>query len=264
MAKFWKVLKVIIFIWGALTLALILGTILYVNISERMTARSVSQEPTDEVYEKTFEDIRLTVTHKRGDESGKVLVNLSKAGVSLARNYALPIKKYNLEWFQASDADIIRVTDNEYRIVLYGSGDEDEEFSYDSVWFLKYKNELKVVEVVNLSQMRRINDLDMVILGHKNVGLPSQEDFEHVGFRIPIEVRVGNSIQITPLLSQNGIRLIKKVFNEEAQKRMDAVRAQKDKAKDKDKEEDGRETLKQVNRALNNLNEAIEEKTVSY
>ena len=259
MARFWKVLKVIVFIWGALSLGTIITTILYVNISERLTSRTVPDE-TDEVYEKSSDGIKLKVTHKRREESGKVLLDLSKAGASLARTYALPLKKYNVEWLHVSDSEIIRVNENEYRIILYGSSDEDAEFSHNSVWFLKYQNQLKVVEVVNLAGMRKLNDLDLVILGHKSVGLPYQEDYDHVGFQIPIEVRVNNSVQVTPLLTQTGIGLMKKVFDGEARKRMDKLRA----SKDKETDPDNAETQELIKDALKEFDEAIQDKNVAY
>ena len=259
MAKLWKVIKVIIFLWGAFILGAIVTTFLYVNISERLTTKIVPEEK-DEIYEKTSEGVRLTVTHKRGEDAGKILLDLSKAGASLVRNYTLPLKKYSAEWLQVSDSDIIRVNENEYRIILYGSSDEDAEFSHNSVWFLKYQNQVKVVEVVNLAGMRKLNDLDLVILGHKSVGLPYQEDYDHVGFQIPIEVRVNNSVQVTPLLTQTGIGLMKKVFDGEARKRMDKLRA----SKDKETDPDNAETQELIKDALKEFDEAIQDKNVAY
>jgi hypothetical protein len=251
MGKFTNILKKILVVWGAISLSFILILIIWAFITSRTGNRAVEKEK-DIVYEKKSEGIKLTVTRKMGKQAGEVLVSLTKGERALVSNYQLPVKKYSTEWLQIRDSKIIPVSENEYRVILYSTAESDDE-STDYLWFLKYNNQMNVVQVIDMEGMHKIDDQDTIFLGNKHIYLPYAKGFDHGHFVIPIEVRVGDTIRISPLLSQNGIELLKKVFDKEAQKRMEKFR-----------KEEKNEMLKINEKSLKKFSEAIVEKSIPY
>lgn len=251
MAKFWNVCKKIIFVWGAISLSFIVIVMIWAFLSSRMGHRTAEEEK-DIVYEKKSDGVKLTVIRKTGKRSGETLVSLTKGDRALVSNYQLPVKKYGAEWLQIHDSKILPVNENEYRVILFSTTESDDD-STDHLWFLKYNNRMNVVQVVDMEGMHKIDELDTAVMGIKHVYLPYAEGFDYGHFVIPIEVRAGDTIKISPLLNQYGIELLKKIFDKEFQKRMEKLR------KDQKNEQ-----VEQYKETLDKFNEAIAEKNIPY
>lgn len=141
MAKLWKVLKVIIFGIGALTLALILYGLISMLVVSLFQGRGnrAGQAPAEEVmFEKKDGGLTLVVKRKETSEGPDAyLVTLSRDNKPVVQNYRLPTQKFHLDFVRVYDAAIVPGRENEIRLVLYSNSDEGEGDTDSQLWFLK-------------------------------------------------------------------------------------------------------------------------------
>ena len=251
MNKFLKILKIVVLVWGAISLTLIVSLVIWGLIVSRPGHRT-SEKPQDTVYEKQLDEMNVKVVQKISDNSDDVLVSLTRAGRPIVSNYHLPVKKYHIEYPRFHDAAILFGNERDYRLVLYSSDDYEDE-STDQVWVLKGNNRMELVEMVEMGGMHKIDGDETILLGNKHVALPYYGDFAYVRFVIPVEVRIGNAITVSPLVNQNGVELMKQVFDREAQKRLEKLRKSPD-----------ADMLKRHEDAMRKFSEVIAEKNISY
>lgn len=162
MAKFWKVFKVIVFVWGAFTLALILyGLISMLVISLFKGHRNqAAQAPAEEVmFEKKDGGLALVVKRKETPEGPDAyLITLSRDHKPVVQNYRLPTQKFHLDFVRVYDASIVPGRKNEIRLVLYSNSDEGEGDTDSQIWFLKMTDTMNVREVITLSGVHTSED----------------------------------------------------------------------------------------------------------
>lgn len=256
MAKFWKIIKAVIFGWGALTLAVLL-LLWIVNIKSSVFdghRHSKTEASTEEVVlEKKDGGLKLVVKRKETVGPDAYLMSLTKGGAQIVQNYRLPTEKYHLDYVRFYDADLLPSRENESRIVLYSSSEEGEGELDSQMWFLKVVDKVNICEVVALSDMHRIESSGLEIMGNKRIGLPNQDGFPYESFVVPTMVRVNDSIRISPLLSPEGAGSLHSALEHEIKARMEKPL--------KGKEEKHGEQYQKIRKEMN---EALSEKVITY
>lgn len=258
MAKLWKILKVIIFSIGALTVALIMyGLIvsfivpLFKGLGHEQTA---SKEKTEEVVlEKKEGSYKLLVKRKETEGPDEYLVTLSRDGKPVVQSYRLPTQKYHLEYLNIYDASFVPLRGNDQGIVLYSAYADDEGASDSHVWFLKGTDTMSVREVISLSNVNRTTSGGLKILGNKRIGLPYQEGFRSEPFIVPVVVRVSDTIAISPLLNREGADVLFSLLKQEIRAREDKIPKEKD-----------NELAEGYRKAGKEMGEALVERTIPY
>jgi len=258
MTKLWKILKVIIFSIGALTLALIMyGLIvsfvvpLFKGHGNQQASKAQGEEV---VFEKKEGGYKLVVKSKETEGPAEYLVSVSKDGKPVVQNYRLPTQKYHLEYINIIDASFVTLRGNELGIALYSSYADDEGASDSHVWFLKVANTaMSVREVIELSNVNRSTFGGLTILGSKHIGLPYQEGFRSEPFIVPVAVRVSDTIVISPLLSREGADVLFSVLKQEIKAR-----------EDKMSKETGNELAEGYRKAGKEMSEALVERSIPY
>ncbi len=256
MAKFWKVLKVIIFSVGALTLALIAYGLVttFVTPLFKSAKHEKAEAPAEEVvFEKKTGGMKLVLKRRETEGPDVYLLTLTKEGTPVFQSYRLPTGKYHLEYVRFYDASVIPVRDNDYRIVLYSVFADDEGESESHVWFLKAAGAVTVREVLSLFDLHTTESDGLKILGNKRFGLPYQDDFRSEAFMVPVMVRVGDSISISPLLSSSGAEALHSALEQEIRARL----AKPSKSTEEKLDE-------QYQKVRNDMNEALSEKVIAY
>lgn len=256
MAKFWKVLKVIIFSVGALTLALIAYGLIttFVTPLFKSTKHGKAAAPAEEVvFEKKTGGMKLLLKRRETEGPDAYSLTLTKEGAPVFQNYRLPTGKYHLEYVRFYDASVIPVRDNDCRIILYSVFADDEGESESHIWFLKAAGAVTVREVLSLSDLHATEPDGLTILGNKRFGLPYQDDFRSEAFVVPVMVRVGNSISVSPLLSPAGADALHSALEQEIKARLNNP--------SKNSEENIGD---QYQKARKDMNEALSEKVIAY
>ena len=118
MAKFWKVLKVIIFSVGVLTLALIAYLLIITWVPQLFQSskdRNTAAPAEEVVFEKKDGGMKLALKRREADGAPEYLLSLSRDGSSIVQKYHLPTKKYQIEYVDFYDASIVPGGANEYR-----------------------------------------------------------------------------------------------------------------------------------------------------
>ena len=256
MAKFWKIIKAVIFGWGAFTLSLLLLIWFYNIFSSVFNGHKngKTETPTEEVvFEKKDGGLKLVLKRKETDGPDAYLMSLTKGGAQIVQNYRLPTEKYHLQYVRFYDADLLPGRENEPRIVLYSSSEEGEGDADSQIWFLKMADKMNASEVVALSDVHRIESSGLEILGNKRIRLPYQEGSRYESFVVPVMVRVGDSIRISSLLNPEGAEALHSALEHEIK-----VRTEKPV---KDKEEKHGEQYQKIRKEMN---EALSEQVIAY
>ena len=251
MGKLCTYFKKIIFVWGVISLAFALFVIISLTIST-MVSRKVVEQEQDDKYEKSFNDIRLSVVRKY-DQANNFFVSVTRAGKPLISDYSLPIKKYDLDWLRITDASVIPVNDNEYRIILYSAVYDCDQESAHYIWLLKLNKQMHLVQMIKMSEMHRIEGSEVLIFGDKIISLPSFADFKYEHVVIPIEIKISDAIKTAPMLNRKGMDMIKSYFEKEVQKRKHKLARSSDTA-----------MLELYKKAAREFDEAISERVIPY
>lgn len=225
--------------------------IISLGISTMVSRKGVEQEQGDK-YEKSFNDIRLSVVRKY-DQTNNFLVRIARADKPLIGGYSLPIKKYDVDWLRITDASVIAVNENEYRIILYSAVYDCDQESAHHIWLLKLNKQMNLVEMIKMSDMHRIEGSEILIFGNRIISLPSFADFKYEHVVIPIEIKITDAIKTAPMLNRKGMDMIKSYFEKEVQKRKDKLAGSSDTA-----------MLELYKKAVREFNEAISERVIPY
>jgi hypothetical protein len=251
MKKFWTYFKKAIFVWGitSLVIALFL-TILLARLW--WVSHKAGEQEQDVKYEKTLNDIKLSVIRKN-DQTNRFLVSVTKADKPLITDYLLPVKQYDLDYLTIKDVSIIPVSENEYRIVLYSTLYECDQELANYIWLLKLKEHMKLVQMIQMSDTHRIEGSEIIIFGNKIIDLPAAADFGYEKIVIPIEIKIGHSIKMTPMLGRKSMDMMKSYFKREILKRKDKLAGSPDTA-----------TKELYEKALREFDETISERVIPY
>jgi hypothetical protein len=251
MKKFWKYFKNIVLVCGFISLAFVLFAAISLTISGLIQHKAAKQEQ-NEGFAKTFNDIKLKVTRKY-DKTSSFFVSVSRTNKPLITNYLLPTKQYDLDWIKITDASVIPVKDNLYRIILYSAVYDCDEESGHYVWILKLDNQMHFIKMIDLSDIHKIEGNETLLFGNKIISLPSFTDFKYEQIVFPIEVRISDTIRTTPMLNQQSIEMMKRHYNKEIDERMAKLSKSSDAA-----------MLEQYKKASEEFKEVLSEKIIPY
>ena len=256
MEKLWKVLKVVIFSLGVLTLALLAWGLFttFVTPLFKSAGQRTADAPTEEVaYEKTEGGYKLVIKRREAQGLDEYLVTLNRDGAAVVKNYRLPTQKYNLGYINIYDASFVPLRGNALGIVLYSAYADDEGASESHVWFLKATDTMSVREVIPLSDIHQSGTGDYLIIGNKRISLPYQQGFRSESFVVPVMIRVGDDIGISAQLSQAGADALHGALEREIKARMSMP--------SENKEENLGE---QCQKARKEMSEALTDRTITY
>lgn len=257
MAKFWKVVKVVVFSWGALTLALIAYGLITTFVPQLFKSHNwqASKAPAEEVaFEKKEGGYKLVVKSKETEGPAEYLITVIKDGSTLIKNYHLPMQKYQFEYININDASFVPLRGNELGIVLYSAYADGDGDSDSHVWFLKAADTtMSVREVISLSEINRSTAGGLAILGNRRISLPYQEGFHSEPFVVPVMVRIGDTISISPLLTREGSDVMFSALKQEIKAREDKMPKEKD-----------NELAEGYRKAGKEMSEALSEKAITY
>jgi hypothetical protein len=252
MGKLTTILKKLIFVWGLISLGFVLFAAISLTIST-MKGKKFIEEERNKIYEKSFDQIKLQVKKEIEKTSEQLLVTITKSDKPLISNYRLPTEQYRLNSLDVNDSKVIPMNENDYRVILYSVVYEcDAEVAY-YIWFLKLKNQMNLVQVIDISDMHKIEGKETIVFGNKIIGLPSYDNFKYEHFVVPIEISIGDSIKTIPMLNKKSIDMMKSVFEKEAQKRIEMLT-----------KSSNSEVLKEYRDSIRKFNEAITEKVIPY
>lgn len=256
MDKLWKVLKVLIFSLGVLTLSLLLWGLFttFVTPLFKSAGQRTADAPTEEVaYEKTEGGYKLVIKRREAQGLDEYLVTLNREGAAAVKNYRLPTQKYNLGYINIYDASFVPLRGNALGIVLYSAYADDEGASESHVWFLKASDSMSVREVIPLSDIHHAGTGEYTIIGNKRVGLPYQQGFRSEQFVVPVAIRVGDDISIAVQLTQTGTDALRTALDREITARLSRPTENKE------------ENLgEQYQKARKEMNEALSDRTIAY
>jgi hypothetical protein len=254
MEKFLAYFRKIVFVWGVISFPFALFALFWI-ISftiPRIVSHKVVQQDQDVRYEKTFNDIRLSVVRKY-DQTNNFLVSVSRADKPLISDYNLPTKQYDVEWLTIKDASVIPVNDSEYRIILYSAVYDCDQESANYIWLLKLNKQMKLVQMIEMSDVHRIENGGTQIFGNKIISLPSFADLGYKQVLVPVAITIGDAIKTVPMLNRKSMDMMKKYFEKEMQKRNNKLVGSSDTA-----------TLELCKKAAKEFDEAISERVIPY
>lgn len=256
MAKLWKVVKVIIFSVGALTLALIAYGLIMTFVpplfktSKHQETAALSEEV---VFEKKEGAYSLQVKSREAGGPAEYLVTLSKDGRPVVQSFRLPTQEQHLEYVHIYDASFVPLRGGEQGVILYSAYEDDEGTSDSHIWFLKAADTMSVRDVIELSDVNSAEIEGLTILGNRKIVLPYQEGFRSEQFLVPIVVRVSDTIDISPLLSREGLDVLFSVLKHEVRVREEKMPKEKN-----------HELAEGYRKAGKEMGEAFRERSIPY
>lgn len=215
MKKLLSALKIIVFILGLFTLILIgIGGALLVFDSIKPRPTPATAEPFT-LYETNFntQTLKVIVSEKDGDR----VVTMDISG---SDGTSATIKMED-RWSEITDSMIIPLGDGKYGIVLFYKAEECDFASY-VIDLFTYGNGIKFIETITTTESYQL-DSASALFATLPVNAPYVSGFKSWGFSIPVEIRVGREIIITPLLTREGIALIQRVAAKDRQSIIDSL-----------------------------------------
>lgn len=250
MAKFWTYLKAGVLVWGFVSLTIVLIFVVTI-ISSDLRNKEVADVEREQL-QKTSGDIKLRVTRGNSENNG-IFIDISKGEMPLTTNYRLPTKQYGLEAIDVTDASIVRVKENEYRVILYSAVYDCDRASGQFIWLFKLKGQLDLVTMIGLSDLYKVGGKESVMFGNKSIFLPSFGTSKYEQIVIPIEVQIGDVIKVTPMLNRRSIDMIRSNFGKEIDTRIAMLTSP-----------DSVALLKEYKKAKDELNEVLSERTTAF
>jgi len=251
MKKFWSILKKIVLVWGFLCLAFVLFIVIMLTLESLDHHHASPQPAEEEVFTKTVDDLQLRIV--RRNETGTFVVSVSRQKTPLVADYVLPTERFDLDWVDITDATVLPGQDGSYRIVLYSSSYECDEASADYIWLLKAQGKMELVEMLNLSDLHRLDGDEIVLFGNRFITLPSTPDLPYATLTVPVTVKIGTTISRAPLLTPQGSDLLRRYLEKTRPQRVSGDAAPPD--------EEGPE---QFEKAAKALEESLSATTIPY
>lgn len=245
MTKFWTYFKKIVLIWGFISLAFFLFAVVSLTISS-VVSHKAAEKVQDDSFEKTVNDLKLKVTRKN-DETNSFFVSVTKANTPLIIDYKLPTKQFDLDSIEISDATIIPVKENAYRIILYSAVHDCDQESGHYIWLLKFDGKMNFIKMINLSDMHKIEGSETFLFGNKTI------DYGNEQITVPMELRISDEIRTAPMLNQRSIGMMRRYYEKEYNERMPKLSKISDAA-----------LLEQYQKAFSEFNEVLSEKVIPY
>lgn len=258
MQKLWKVVRVILMGVGALTLALFLWLFFVMTVKPMFMGRGQQEtrELTDRViFEKNEDGYKLKVKRKETKDSDKYLLSLSRDGRQIVQEHRLPIEKYQVEYLDIYDAAFVALRGGDEGVILFAEGDGESDCSSDtSIWVIRASRETSVRDVIRLADVHRTDQNGLRIVGTKQFALPYQQGFRFETYVVPVIVRVGDAVTVSPLLGGEGVDALRASLSQEVRMRLEKV----------PQDEKGKKLEEQYRKAEMSLNELLAERMISF
>ena len=165
-----QTIKNVVFLWGAISLGLIISVLLYLRISSFFHNNERPIKTAETLHDKTFGNLRLTVVGKYENKEPEVLISMTQENKSIVENYLLPTHEKGFGYVRFYDSLVIPAKHDKYRIMLFTVADECDNSS-NQVWFLSLDGHMKLIRVDNLFNMRRSKSGSGPIFGNKHRSL---------------------------------------------------------------------------------------------
>ncbi len=249
MAAFKELVKKLVFVWGAVSLAAIVGFIIFMAVSNSLPPKMTAATE-ESIHENSSGNVKLMVKRKSSDEENEILLTISQQGKTLISNYRLPIEKD--EWFEdVAGSKIDAAGPGGFRITLIGvANDCDEATHY--VYFLRYDGKMNLIASEMVTDTIRLRD--GAIIGNRHFFLPFAEGHEYKHFIVPVEIRAGETAIVTsPLLSERGISLVRGEFEDGLKERGEKLKKGED-----------QEAFNSFTKTCRTFPEALREKSVAW
>lgn len=206
------ILKKILLVWGgiSLILVLIIGILIGVMLINQHHRTAVEYQPTTE--EKTFGEFTLKTTKNDTANPEIIHVTINQKDQSILDKYRLPIEKYGLSYGVNIDSVVIvKSGQGGNGIILISSYSECAcESNNQYLWFLGVKDSaVKIIDVLELSDFRLSHNDPLTFTGNRHITI---DESPRAHFIIPLKIIVDDAVQITPLLSHDGLSLVNESF----------------------------------------------------
>ena len=249
----WKYFKYFVLALGFFTLSIIL----YISISFLISqsSQNTPQEnklPTA-IYNKNFGEMQLAIL-REDNNSGQLLINISRGAQQLITNYAFPAQDYDWDWPDVADAKVIPLKINEYGVIVITENREcDHCDNGKQIWIFKLSKELKLVKTISLFDLHQTADNNDHYFATRLISIPYQEKLPGDQIFIPVEITLGTKITLTPMLNQHSIGLLKEHWENFIEHRIQ-------KLSDTDKTD----FLAKLKQLPQELNESLAQQVISY
>lgn len=209
-----QTIKNVIFLWGAISLALIVSVLLYLRISSYFHHNERPAKLKESLHEKTFGDVALNIIGNYGNKEPEILISISQKNKRIVENYLLPTHEKGFDYVRFNDSLISPAGPGKYRIMLFTVADDCENSS-SQVWFLSYDGHMKFIRVDDLYDMRRPESGNGPIFGNKHFRFPYIGESDKGQYVVPVEINPQMTIKIASLLNDRGASLLRTDFERE-------------------------------------------------
>ncbi len=238
MKKFLSVLKVIVFAIGLCTLLLIGVGVAFSIWDSAKSTFATNAGPTI-LYETKFDTHTLKITESKKSDERVVTMNISGGSTGPASI------KIEDTWNEITSSKIIPMGDGRYGILLFYRTADCDHSSYNIDLFT-YGNGIKHVETLDMAEGCQLDGNKRAFYATLPVHSLQVEGFEAWAFTIPVSIRVGREIIITPLLTHEGIALIQQA----AAKNRESIIGKLTREGDKDEMKDYLKAEQELKKAL--------------
>jgi hypothetical protein len=229
MGEFWRFFKLAVLVWGFVCLAIVLfvvGSIMMKDHSYKQEAEQQAQVDTS--YKKTVGNLKVVVS-KDSSNQERLSISIYRNENPLVKDYELPMAQFDLGWLNVEDVLIYPGGGGSYRIVLLTTNTEsDHDTLHDYIWMLKLDKVMSFDRMIDLSDFHKMPNNETIQYGSREIYLPGFEGEEYLTISIPVEVVLGQTIRVKPLLSRPNLDEIKRHYSKVIESRLDKLVKMKD------------------------------------
>lgn len=231
MAKFWLYFKRVVLVWGFIWLAIVIFIALTFALQNMgKPTEAVQQVQPDEGFKKSVGGIDINVTKIENDLE-RLLVSVRRNGNEPVTNFELPVQEFELGWIDVNDAHLFPLGEKGFRIVLFTTNQEsDHEVLRSYIWLLKLDEEISFEKMIEISGFSRIPGDESRVYGNRVVHLPSFDEEVYREIDVPVEIQVGKTLRVRPMLTRQSLELLRQHYSKTIQDRIELLSKKKDEA----------------------------------
>ena len=249
MKKIIKILKKFIVILGLVSLAIfiiIAAYLTYLFIHSGIEQKKLNRPIDEIVFNTNLDDKEIFIRNKFDGSNHNFFINIKKSN-KLLDSYQLPLKEFGFYSIQNFALEHKKMNGNNYVFVLYAENSDCEPFYTDIIWLLGYDGKIKLLDVVCISEMNKIQAATTLIWGNKRISLDYYDRYPYKSFIMPILIEVSDKIKISSMLNEHSKSLMLEAFNKEFKMRMDVAVKNKNLDKQKSYEKSKKEFYEVMN-----------------